>query len=500
MSKKLLLALAGCLPIALSGCGGGGGASLPSGEIQTPSGGTQTPTAALDAAKTAVDNANSARTEAAVQRARRALSAAVETAEAAKTAAQAALTEAQAALTEAQDYRTAQAAILDGLQPITAASLSLATVKPASTAAEAAAALAAARNAVAAATSTRTAAAIQRARRALSEAVETAGAFKTAAQDDLDAAQSALAEAQNYRNAQTRVLDSLPIARPPEQPSSPPGEFETTHRVWSSIYAPSSGGIGPTAARNSDRNQYGDAYRPTLRAARNLADGFSRVTLANGVAVARKTSMIPARPLPEPSPDASPLEIGRYIRSLYGLRTDTFVGSGDYSAFEVIRFGTTGPVARPPGWTLSGGGYTGGHSGAFGQRSPGVSNHLLSASYRGAMAGVWFADGNFDHPDGTTFTGTAVLLFTSTETGNRLRLNLEATTGREWSHSSSAAVNNDGSFVDIRPPGAPTNLFGIKGNFYGPNLEEAAGIVETSNVYGAWLVRQVGSTSGGDGG
>ena len=128
MYRKFLLAIAACLPIALSGCGGGGG--TPAASTASPSG-TQTPAAALTAAENAVAAANSAKTAAAVEAARRALDAAVETAAAAVETVEADSATLRTVEADVQTYQTQQTAILDGLQPITPASL--ATVKPAAT-------------------------------------------------------------------------------------------------------------------------------------------------------------------------------------------------------------------------------------------------------------------------------------------------------------------------------------------------------------------------------
>lgn len=228
MHGKFLFALAACLPLALSGCGGGGGSSSPA--EQSPSGGsgTQTPAAALNAAKTAVDNANSAKTEAAVQRARGALSEAVEKAEAA-------LAAARADLKEAQDYSGAQAAILDDL-PIR--DLAAAETASATLALEARGALDTAKTAMARARNLRTEAAIQRARRALSEAVEKAQASLASMTAIVRDAEADLKEAQDYRDEQSTILDSIPFTRlPAPLPlSSPPGEFRVTHVERSFAY------------------------------------------------------------------------------------------------------------------------------------------------------------------------------------------------------------------------------------------------------------------------
>ena len=50
----------------------------------------------------------------------------------------------------------------------------------------------------------------------------------------------------------------------------------------------------------------------------------------------------------------------------------------------------------------------------------------------------------------------------------------------DWSYTSDLSVGNDGSLSN------DSNT--IIGNFYGPNWDEAAGIVQTEKVYGAWLV------------
>lgn len=486
MPRKLLFALAAC-PLALAGCGGG----TPPSSTASPSGnasGMQTPAAALDAAKSAVDNADSERTEAAVRRARSALSEAVDTAETALAAAQADLKEAEAALKEAQDYSEAQAAILDGL-PITAASLSLATVKPASTAAEAAEALTAARNAMAIATSTRTAAAIQRARRALSEAVETADAFLAAARADVRAAQANFRAARDYKAEQDAILNSLPITQPPgtPPPSSPTGEFATTLRVWSSVYT-ASDRIGGAVVRRSEGIRGDVPGRPLLRDARELANGFSRMAVVNGIPLARKTIVpepfMPTVDLPLPDDQSSRVE---FFRRASVPGNDLIVAISHYSAFQVTKsYIDLSHLDDTMTWPE----YVGGHSVAFGERSVRAPNFstlgVTAVLYRGAMAGVFYRNtpGTLVNTPGTAFAGEATLRYHVTETGDRVFLALreirdsQDVTGIDWTFSKIVPVNSDGSFADSE----------IKGDFYGPNWQEAAGIFELENTYGAWLV------------
>ena len=469
----------------------------------------------MDAAKTAVDNANSARTEAAVQRAIRALSAAVETAETAKTAAQADLDAAQAALTEAQDYRTAQTAILDGLQPITAARLSLAAVKPAATVAEAAAALDAARNAVAAATSTRTAAAIQRARRALSQAVDTADAAFDAARSDLFAASDALTRAQNYRTEQTPILNSLPFTQPPgtpPPPSSPPGEFRVTHMERSFLYRtnlrygdPVSGYDDRCIINERNRDCFNiigsysrddkdakggwywdtplrpnihpspvESYWPNVRGdVRGLDNGFREIRRVNGITIARKDfdAYNPSRVVDLFENDQL---VGKATIDRGRIYDRYIVGIGSYGAFEMLSEIYEHPDRRlPSGVPIP---YYGGFASAFGERSVRAPNRVsTTVLYRGAMAGV-------KHEErGAVFTGTATLTYRISSTGDTINLVLREQNGG-WSSNSNMRVNNDGSFSNVDNS--------IKGDFYGPNWDEAAGIVQTRNVYGGWLVHE----------
>ena len=96
------------------------------------------------------------------------------------------------------------------------------------------------------------------------------------------------------------------------------------------------------------------------------------------------------------------------------------------------------------------------------------------------MAGVRHAKGYFTG-NGTAFTGTATLTYRISSTGDTINLVLREQNGG-WSSNSNMRVNNDGSFSSVDNS--------IKGDFYGPNWDEAAGIVQTRNVYGGWLVHE----------
>ena len=478
MYRKFLSAFAACLPLALAGCSGGGSASSPPAS-QSPSAGSgmQTAEAALDAAKTAVDNANSAKTEAAVQRARRALAEAVETA-------QAALDAAEAALDEARDYRETQTDVLERLQQFSA-SASLAAVTRASTPARAAQALAYAKDAMAVATSTMTPAAIQAARRALAEAVETAQAA-------LEAAEAALDAARAYSDAQTPAIASIqtqPETTAETPPSSPPGEFDVTHTDQSYLYSGTGSKIDPPSTATW-QPVFEAHWRNSRNDARDLANGFSQFgPKIDGITTAQKTFR------------RNPNVFQRY-----------FTGIGHYSAFQVVRDYIN---LVPTGST--GSRWEGGYSYAFGERSrcclrdaPWIDRAgFTDVVYRGAMAGVRYVRAG-RHEAGEAFTGEATLTYSIKPAGSynperiSVRLNERNPDGSVrrcsgsfpptdcgWSYAASFGLQ--AADVDRFPNGtfsnAPRNT--VKGAFYGPNWEEAAGIVETDDVYGAWLVQRV---------
>ena len=454
MIQKLLLALATCLPIALSGCGGGGASSSSATELPSPSGGsgTQTPEAALDTAKRAVDNADSEKTEAAVQAARSALSKAVETAEAALAAARTDRNAAQAALDEAQEYEAEQADALDGLQPI-----DLAAVKTARTAADAAQALIAAKRAVAEATEKKTERAIRAARRALSQAVLEARVFLRRKEADLEAAQAALDEAQEYEAEQTEVLDSIQTLDSLSATTSPTPAAEYFHTDLSTGYftwEPFSIYIRPLRRVGSLNESH---WRNIRRDAHALADGFRRFADVNGIEMAEKTVSDPN------------LHYDNHI-----------VGIGRYSTFEVVR----NHARNFPNSRLI---YQGGHSAAFGDRSlrpsPWIeTTDFLSVVYRGAIAGVRHDRG------GATFTGEATLTYSVKPNGEGQRIVLSLPS---LNQNLGAPIKNDGAFsARWFTPDDRITYRSVNGAFYGPNWEEAAGIVQLSNAYGGWLVQR----------
>lgn len=103
------------------------------------------------------------------------------------------------------------------------------------------------------------------------------------------------------------------------------------------------------------------------------------------------------------------------------------------------------------------------------------------------MAGVKHTE------SGEAFTGTAKLTYRPGAAGDTINLDLREFEGTStlnpsgfsdngWRHTRDMSVNNDGSFSDASNS--------VKGNFYGPNWEESAGIVQTDDVYGAWLVHR----------
>ena len=152
------------------------------------------------------------------------------------------------------------------------------------------------------------------------------------------------------------------------------------------------------------------------------------------------------------------------------------VGIGRYSTFEVVR----NHARNFPNSRLI---YEGGHSAAFGDRSTRPSpwietTDFLRVEYRGAIAGVRHDRG------GSAFTGTATLTYSVKPNGEDQRISLSLPS---LNHTFGAPVsNNDGSFSArwFEP------YRSIKGAFYGPNWEEAAGIVQLENAYGAWLVQR----------
>lgn len=491
MHGKFLFALAACLPLALAGCGGGG---TPASSTASPSGntggsGTRTPAAALDAAKAAVDNADSERTEAAVRRARGALSEAVEKAEAALAAARTDLNAAQAALKEAQDYRAEQAAVLDGLQPTS--DLAAAETASATLALEASAALNAAKTAMARATRLRTEAAIRAARSALSDAVDKAEESLNSMTAIVRSAEAALKEAQDYRADQTEVLDSIPFTRsvaPPSTiPSSPPDEFRVTHVERSYVYNLERNPDYRIRKSPSTRTFDETHWRDIRDDARRRENGFSLFTRrntvggtgahVNGITIAQKTSR-ETHYFPEDSPLRTP---SGGIPVLSYTTSDDIVGLGDYSAF---RLDFINERLAQDLWRFS---Y--GQSSAFGERSvvaPGWIRPQALAHrfvYRGAMAGVKHEGGE---ERGEAFTGAAVLTYRPGDAGDKINLDLREWLGQgnygPWRHTTDMSVDNDGSFSDASNS--------VKGNFYGPNWEESAGIVQTDDVYGAWLVHR----------
>ena len=179
------------------------------------------------------------------------------------------------------------------------------------------------------------------------------------------------------------------------------------------------------------------------------------------------------------SGEFSDSDYGRYLQLHTRIQhtretvfNDIIVAAGHYSAFEVLGIND---------------GYG---SSAFGERSPQAPNFTSLVIYSGAMAGIQ-KTGSYDRPRGSAFSGTAELTYRITDAGDRVHIDLDDSRGGLNNLSDTMPVNDDGSFSSVPFPGVD-DPDTIKGDFYGPNWEEAAGIFETEIAYGAWLVRRAG--------
>ena len=528
MHRKFLLALAACLPLALSGCSSGGGGASSSAAPQTPSGGsgTQTPAAALEAAKTAVAAANRAKTADAVRSAQRALATAVETATAAVETAETAETAAQAAVTKARNYRTAQLAILDGLTPVRSASL--AAVRAASTPALAAAAYAAAVDAVANAIATETQEAIDAARRALENALAVAVAAAAAAEATLAEARGDLQEAQDYREIQAAAVAAIQT-QPESQPSTSGGSvfrlhgldvthLEMTDPYWhipdstDSTYRISTEDAG---AQRASENMRFELVCPGVRPDLNTCT--AEVANIDGTEYDIESRDYSASTFHESLTDVTMgnLDASRMFGSDYldsvefwyaaddcARAQGTPCGSGD----ERQRFGGKGRHSFFYSQTTTGDGtetVAQTFAAAMGDLSPGRPRRLESetsatATWSGGMIGR-------DMRQATPLVGDAEIEFSFGANTVDVRISkIRKTTvpgfdsyadynGPEAFEWAGLRVNSDASFyipgfgndqadTDLHPV-----LGYIDGDFYGANAEEVAGVFERAWVSGAWL-------------
>ena len=520
MSKKLLLALAACLPLALAGCGGGGG--TPASSTAGP-GGTQTPAQALAAAKNAVATANSAKTAAAVAAARRALDAAVETASAAVEVTEMDNTAMQSAAANMQDYRTAQTAILDGLQPINA---SLAAVTPASNHLSAAvrsgallggfgnrhtlvcsadprdgvpdcptynarqrynAAVTAAANAMARATEERTAALIADARRALAAMAQTAQAALEEARRTLEEARRTLEEARDYRTEQTPLIAAIPT-QPPSGGSGTTQRVQTrandlnvTHASMSTQF------VGDNTSPEDDVQH---RCSSSVRQIRNPVGGGTTAAICE---------------IYIPGIGWSPINAGGHAGLLVGASdlTNGFRSQGSVSDIELVskevhtdNLGGTGVssdqfifggLGQYSGFltmlNLADGEFQSILSQAFGERTTNGAWRGMDVSYRGAFV---FSVVDSPGTHGAVYGGYALLNYqTADNTVDVGFTEIEKliTEVVDWRGASTfgftdVPVASDGTFTKTNDGGGVNK---ISGAFYGPNAEESAGIFEVGN-------------------
>ena len=534
MIQKLLLALAACLPLALAGCSGGGGASSSAApQSQSGGSGTQTPAAALTAAENAVAAARSARTAAAVQAAQRALATAVETAETAVETAETAATAAQAAVTRARNYRTAQLAILDGLQPVRSASL--AAVRAASTPALAEAAYAAARDAVANAIATETQEAIDAARRALENALAVAVAAAAAAQAALAEARGDLEAAQDYREIQAAAVAA--IQTQPEQPESQPStsggsvfrlqgvavthlemtdpffyygassdysaivETEDANVVVNDNYrleviCPGDPPRGSECTADTaiirglrylleEQEDFGVEYHDLILIPSDVRFGNLDVTPKYSRDTARNIDFFASTTAGIPSP------------------SQTFGGRGQYSIFYT---NTYRPTPDNPTHT---------YSAALGYLHDGRPRALETetagtATWGGAMVGTHMRTGRplqglaqltFSFRDNTVdveisdigYAGITTFATFNREGEDDAHASYTGPKMFRWEDltvRSDASFYNSGSGNHRRDTDPHPTLGYIDGDFYGPNAEESAGVFERDSITGAWLAKR----------
>ena len=516
--SKLLLAVAGCLSIALAGCGGGASSS-PATDTPGPSGGAATPAEALEAAESAVAAAQSAETAATIAAARAALDGAVQTA-------QRSVQTAETTLSEAQAYQAAQIRTLEGLQVRGSNAVTLAAaaeLEAAENASEAA------QNAVAAAQAERTAAAIEAAIEALEAAVK-------AAQDALEAARRALSEAQAYREAQNRELDKL---QPPNEPSNEPARLppqSVTHVVSTDLFLNLADGEPPTQENfgrmnlvcdmqsfegaecrtripdgngnyiENDYSIFEDGLAQEMIAAINRTNGFEPFGSGsiNDVELSVKRVPVSGEDIASTRNIANNVNIRRsFVRRVYGV--------GTYSAFgaQATWLGLDG-ISN----------YTGGSAFAFGNivhpraYDDGVARN---AGWKGAMAG-------FDGTTGTALEGEVTMIYNFA--GNSLDISIQRIENPipvrggipfsgDYIRWNDIQVLPNGEFYSndrerrggiiypdyFRPH--PKDV--VQGAFYGSgqNVAEAAGVFEAYEdascsdsrqqcryIYGGWLAKQ----------
>ncbi len=505
--------------------------------------------------------ANSAKTAAAVEAARRALDAAVETASAAVETVEADSATLRTVEADVQTYQTEQTAILDGLQPITPASL--ATVKPAATlqiritwtsgrrltlfeylqyraAAERHnAAVAAAEKAMARARAERTSVRIDDARRAVRAIERSVIGVREAVDTALETTQTALTRARNYRTAQLPALAA--ILTPPETPpgSTLPGEVKGLSgivHIEMTDFADAAGSLNSGLPSYDNVGENGEDVSPE--------DIYRRPVVCPGVPP-RGNVCETLEGIEIDGTSYNP-RFGVYLITDFGVEYHeaflddaldipfdhphapagtTFFGTQD-SDYTDDGFGS--PVAGLGRYSLAytawgPGDYTSGtHSGtgrgfyaaAMGQLHDGRPSG--SAVWQGAVVGQELRGLLTTHVEGDielNYNFAASTIDVVISELERIRASYDSSTQTVDKSSTSIdkrfewrglRVNNDASFYitgydnDRRGTRLHPELGYIDGDFYGPNAEESAGVFERDYIIGGWLATRQTRAAIGD--
>ena len=264
--------------------------------------------------------------------------------------------------------------------------------------------------------------------------------------------------------------------------SSSDGEFDVTHAEYSPTYVVLGGEITRVPVPAGVEIPFDHSGWQSIRDdAIALTNGFRQFGLTEGVG-----GTLMAR-------GSRPATVGPGY-------TNFIIAVGHYSAFSVERGHQSADV-------VFGEGFTGGRATAFGERSIQAPNFgpgpgIQAEIYRGPAVIV--------HPGGglTAFRGNAypasaeMIYSNAASTGRNDEVTLKIRTADgELYYSGGADVSNDGSFssyrrpmLDYADPDEPPFRFHFKGDFYGSNWEETAGVFESccgnSAAFGAWLAKQ----------